>query len=434
VALWDLRDPSAPRQLASWRSTDGEPTALAVLDDGRVLSASATVQLVVWDALGDGSSSTLVAGRSDSGVQHLTVDAAGEHVLIDYPTFEPVALVDIATGATVASFTAAAPDATTTALPPISWTSSLSADGRTVATFDLAGRGFVFDAEDGSYLGGLSGGHTSLVSESFFNDDGLLLTAGVDGSLRLWDPRAAEVELSKSPSDDLCRVFGGRIDADSWQLAFENDDVDPPCPAPERSAQPSLQVSSSADVGSVPQVGTPRTVVLQETFDGESAFVTGEQPVAAGRMSTAVKGSRYRLEVDGVGEGYTSWVTVPVTGAGDTWSVVANQGRSRGECGVYAGDGSTQLTVTVDRDTGTGTMGWFSTFGSTHSESFPVPPGSSGDLALVDDKGVIAVLMGGRRLATVSDPVLKPPTSVGLATRGDSASCDFDDITVTTAP
>ncbi len=434
VTLWDLRDPSSPRRLGSWRSTGGDPSALAVLDDGRVLSASDTAQLVVWDALGDGSSSTLVAGRSDSGVQHLTVDAAGEHVLIDYPTFEAVALVDIATGATVASFKAAAPDTAATSLPPISWTSSLSADASTVASFDLAGRGFVFDAADGSYLGGLSGGHTSLVSESLFNDEGLLLTASVDGTLRLWDPRASELELSKSPSDDLCRVFGGRIDEDSWQLAFENDDVDPPCPAAERSARPPLQVSSSADVGALPEVGRPGTVVFQDTFDGPSAFVTGEQPVASGRLATSVKSGRYRMDVDGVGDGYTAWMTVPVTAAGDTWAVAVTQGRARGECGLYAGDGSTQLSVTVDRDAGTGTMGWFSKFGSTHTETFSVPVGSSGALSLVDDNGVVAVLMGGRRLATVVDPVLRAPASVGVATRGDSASCDYDDITVTTAP
>ena len=127
-------------------------------------------------------------------------------------------------------------------------------------------------------------------------------------------------------------------------------------------------------------------------------------------------------------------MTVPVTVTGETWSVAVTQGRARGECGLYAGDGSSQLTVTVDRDAGTGTMGWFSKFGSTHTETFTVPVGSSGDLTLVDDKGVVAVLMGGRRLATVVDPVMRAPTSVGVATRGDTASCDYDDITLTTAP
>src|SRR5207342_2478991 len=38
VALWDLRDPSSPRRLAVWHSNVGDPSALAVLDDGRVLA------------------------------------------------------------------------------------------------------------------------------------------------------------------------------------------------------------------------------------------------------------------------------------------------------------------------------------------------------------------------------------------------------------
>ena len=42
VTLWDLRNPSAPRQLGAWHSNVGDPTALAVLDDGRVLVGSAT--------------------------------------------------------------------------------------------------------------------------------------------------------------------------------------------------------------------------------------------------------------------------------------------------------------------------------------------------------------------------------------------------------
>ena len=434
VVLWDMRDPSSPQELATWHSPSGDPTALAVLDDGRVLAASNTVRLAVWDALGDGSTTTLVQGRTDTGVQHLSVDAAGEHVLIDYPSFETVAVVDIATGATVGSFTASDPAAPPSSLPPVSWTSSLSEDGRTVASFDLAGRGFVFDADTGSYLSSLTGGHTSLVSDAYFNDAGLLVTASVDGSLRLWDPRSAALELSDTLSDDLCSVFAGRVDADSWELAFGADEVDLPCPAPTYDEAPPLTVSSSADVGSVPEVTTPGTVVYTDTFEGATSFSTGQQAVSTGQVTTSVKGGRYRMEVAGVGDGYTTWVSVPVSGTGDTWAVTATQGRARGGCGLYATDSVTQVTVTVDRNAGTGTLGWFSKFGNTHNETFTLPAGATGDLSLVDDRGVIAVLLGGRRLATVADAGLRPPTAVGVATHGDTASCDFDDITATTGP
>ena len=434
VALWDMRDPSSPQRLGAWHSNVGDPTAVAVLDDGRVLVASATTQLAVWNALGDGSSATLVAGRTDTGVQHLSVAADGSTVLVDYPSFDGVALVDIGTGTTIGTFSAADPSAPPSTLPPVSWTSSLSPDGGTVASFDLAGRGYAFDTADGHLITGLTGGHTSLVSDSFFNDAGLLFTASVDGSLRLWNPRASETEVSGDLSDDLCREFGGRIDADSWELAFEDDAVDVPCQATEAPEPAALKVSSSADVGSVPEVSTPSTVVFQDTFEGATSFRTGEQQLSTGTVTTEIKGGRYRMEVSGVGVGYTAWQSTPTSGAGATWAVSTTQGRSRGECGLYVTDGSTQVTVTLDRDAASGTLAWFSQVGNTHNEPFTIPVGTAGELSLVDDGGVLAVLLGGRRVATVVDPALRPPTGVGVATHGDAASCDFDDITLTTAP
>ena len=364
VALWDLRDPAAPRRLAIRHATSGEPTALAVVDDGRVLSGSTSEKLSVWDALGDGTSRTLVPGATDSGVQHLVPDAAGRTVLIDYPAFEDLPVVDLDTGGTVGAYHAADPSLPQTPLPPISWTTSQSLDGQTVASFDLAGRGFVFDTAAGDLLTDLSGGHTSLVSEAFFNDEGLLMSESFDGSLRLWDPRAADEEVSGALDDDLCRVFGSRIDADSWQLAFGDDEFDPACSAESPPAPAELKVSTSADVGAVPPVGTPRTVVLRETFDAASSlFSTGQQSLATGTVTTSIKGGHYRMEVDGVGAGYTAWMSTAVTGVGDPWAVSVTPGQTLGACGLYMSDGKTQLVVTLDRATGTGLVGWFNLSG-----------------------------------------------------------------------
>jgi hypothetical protein len=181
-------------------------------------------------------------------------------------------------------------------------------------------------------------------------------------------------------------------------------------------------------------VSTPRTVSFQDSFEGTTSFGVGPQQVPAGTVTTSVKNGRYRIEVSGVGDGYTAKQFVPVSGAASTWAVVADQGRSRGQCGLYTSDGTNQLAVTMDRDAGTGSMTWFSLVGSTHTEQFSVPAGLAEDLTLVDDHGVLAVSVGGRRVATVDDPVLKPPSAIGVATHGDSASCDYDDLTLTTAP
>ena len=84
------------------------------------------------------------------------------------------------------------------------------------------------------------------------------------------------------------------------------------------------------------------------------------------------------------------------------------QGRSRGECGLYVTDGATQVTVTLDRDAASGTLAWFSQVGNTHNEPFTIPVGAAGELSLVDDGGVLAVLLGGRRVATVVDAGAAP--------------------------
>ena len=175
VALWDMRDPAAPRRLAIWHSNVGEPSALAVLDDGRVLAGTSTTQLAVWNALGDGSSrARWCQGVSQLAVQHFSADASGEQVLIDYPSFDATLRRRHRHRHRVGTYSAADPSAPASTLPPVSWTSSLSLDGSTVASFDLAGRGFVFDTADGHLVTTLTGGHTSLVADAYFNDAGLL--------------------------------------------------------------------------------------------------------------------------------------------------------------------------------------------------------------------------------------------------------------------
>jgi hypothetical protein len=192
-------------------------------------------------------------------------------------------------------------------------------------------------------------------------------------------------------------------------------------------------VASSADLGAVPQVTQPRTQVFHDGFDGPSTFTTTRESAASGTLTTALVSGSFRMQVEGVGESYTAWVSTAVRRGGQTWEVSTTQGSSQGACGVYVTDGSSQLTATVD-DSGAGTLAWFSQSGNTHNEPFAVPPELTGELAMIDDHGVIAVLVAGRRVATVVDPSLGPPTAVGFASHGDRASCDYDDIAVTTAP
>jgi WD40 repeat protein len=121
----------------------------------------------------------------------------------------------------------------------------MDTDGERVAAFDLAGRGFLFSAQDGTYLGALLG-HGDLVQRALFTSDGRLCSAGLDGTVRTWDAHAAETDTSGSLVKALCEAFGAHMDADSWKLAMGSREFDPPCPAPPAAAEPApLEVQSS---------------------------------------------------------------------------------------------------------------------------------------------------------------------------------------------
>ena len=358
------------------------------------------------------------AGRTDTGVQHLSVAADGSTVLIDYPSFDSVALVDIGTGTTIGTFSAADPSAPPSTLPPVSWTSSLSSDGGTVASFDLAGRGYAFDTADGHLLTGLTGGHTSLVSDSFFNDAGLLLTASVDGSLRLWNPRASETERLGRPlrrpvprvrRPDRRRQLGARLRGRRPSTCRARP--------PRRPRPQPLKVSSSADVGSVPEVSTPSTVVFQDTFEGATSFRTGEQQLSTGTITTEIRGGRYRMEVSRRRSRLHRVAVDP-----DQRRRRHLGGQQPPRAAAAASAACTSPTApprspspwTATRPAGPWPGSARSATPTTSRSRCPSAPQASCPWSTT--AACIAVLLGGRRVATVVDPALRPPTGVG---RGD---------------
>ncbi|MDX6373904.1 MAG: hypothetical protein QOD98_2892 [Nocardioidaceae bacterium] len=247
IVLWDLRDPSAPVVAATWQQPPASVAALAVLDDGTVLVSSGDAFLSSWAGLDGGRTATIHQASISQNllVNGLVPDAAGSRALLTGASVNVGApLVDLRTGRIVQTFQAtnglgiSAQLATT-------WTATMDRKGELVAAFDLTGRGYVFSAADGSVVASLIGGHLDLVNKSQFTDDGMLLTASFDGTVRTWDPHAADTDVSGSLTEVLCGAFGERIDTDSWKLAMGGKTFDSPCPSPGATPDPApLQVQS----------------------------------------------------------------------------------------------------------------------------------------------------------------------------------------------
>ena len=88
-------------------------------------------------------------------------------------------------------------------------------------------------------------GHDDLVQRAQFTTDGLLLSGGLDGTVRTWDPDPAKVDTYGSLTKALCAAFGQHMDADSWAHAMGKAAFDSPCPAPAPAPEPApLQVQS----------------------------------------------------------------------------------------------------------------------------------------------------------------------------------------------
>ena len=186
------------------------------------------------------------SSRSSIFVNDLQPDDGGSRALVTGPAVNVGSpLIDLRSGRILQSFQATDGVGIGAQLAS-TWTVAMDRKGELVAAFDLTGRGYVFSAADGSAVASLLGGHLDLVNKAQFTDDGLLLTASLDGTVRTWDPHAADTDLSGSLTDALCAAFGPRMDADSWELAMGDATFDSPCPAPAPAPDPApLQVQST---------------------------------------------------------------------------------------------------------------------------------------------------------------------------------------------
>jgi hypothetical protein len=247
MELWDMRDPAAPVAAATWAQLPAGLAAEAVLDDGTVLASSEEAFLTAWAGLDGGRTTTVHQAPVSMIVNTLVTDAGGSRALLTGPSVNVGSpLVDLRSGRFVGQFQATDGEGLSAQLAT-TWTATMDRKGELVAAFDLAGRGYVFSAADGSLVASLSGGHTDLVNKAQFTDDGMLLTSSLDGTLRTWDPHAADTDVSGSPTRALCDAFGPRIDEDSWKLAMGSATFASPCDheTPAAASPAPLQLQSA---------------------------------------------------------------------------------------------------------------------------------------------------------------------------------------------
>ena len=178
---------------------------------------------------------------------------------------------------------------------------------------------------------------------------------------------------------------------------------------PGRAPAPAapLEVSSAADVGAVPQVSTPRTVVFQDTFDGDTVVPrpggSRSRPAPSPRRSSR---GRYRMDVAGLGDGFTAWQSAPAAGTGDTWALSSTRPAARRVRPLrhrrhHPADRDARPRR-GQRDDGLVQPGRQRPQPSP-SRSRPARPASC---SLVGDHGVLAVLLGGAGWPRWSDPGL----------------------------
>ena len=190
-----------------------------MIDDGRVLAIAAR------------PASRVAAYRAPEGTHSVTVDstavgyatlylgADGRDVLVSSPSTEHGdRLNDRSASRRGRSRPAPTPTSTGTC-PSTPGPAPLNPRAPGSAPSTSRAAAIAFDAGTCDRVARLVGGHSGLVNQLDVHPDGLLVSAGIDGTVRTWDVDA-EAGAEDADTDALCETFGDRIDEQSWQLAM----------------------------------------------------------------------------------------------------------------------------------------------------------------------------------------------------------------------
>lgn len=166
-------------EVRTLRGAAGSSPALAFAPDGRLLAATGTKGIVLFDAATGAEVRALPAGRDE--VESLAFSPDGAFLAA---AAHDVTVYDVATGKPLRTLVVKEQNAVVRAV-------AFSRDGKLLVSGNWDGTEWIWDAASGNELRRLP--HGSQVCALAFSPDGRVLATGsMDGLIRLWDPASGE--------------------------------------------------------------------------------------------------------------------------------------------------------------------------------------------------------------------------------------------------
>jgi hypothetical protein len=178
--------------------------------------------------------------------------------------------------------------------------------------------------------------------------------------------------------------------------------------------------------------GTP---VVEDAFEGNTAFPIGTYREHTGTMVSSLRSGALRVSVRHISDGWDSWVSVDTPTPLTDWTVRSSfvSARSNGSCGLMVSDGLTVVTADLDRGSASARISIYGTEKVLAQRSFTASS-VIGPLSLSLEGGLLVVRAGDVVVASLPSQQLGPITQGGLVGVGDTNDCDFDDFAILQRP
>jgi hypothetical protein len=222
---------------------------------------------------------------------------------------------------------------------------------------------------------------------------------------------------------------GSGQEAVSDTTSSSAESTNPSSPATPTTSTPPTQEPSPSPIVS-PVTGT---VVLEERFDGGTAFPLGTYDSNGGSMVSSLRAGALRISVTNTSQGWDSWVSVDTPRDLVEWTVTASatSARADGWCGVMASDGSTVITADLEAFGGSARISIYRNETVLAQQSFAAR-GATGAISITRGDGLLVMRAGDVVVGSLPPQRLGPIRQGGVVGVGDTNDCDFDEFKILT--